>query len=183
MTARQPWSRSTPILAKARCTTPASGRPMPLAGPLSDLRLCPTGGITEATAVEFLAQPNVVCIGGSWMVDKAWIDAGAGTRSATAPRRPRRWSRPRAAEITAAARTPRVAFSSLAAGPPAIALHSGMCPHPGICRARHASAHCASFRTVVRDAVDDAAPNSYAIDTVDCVRSARSGSPQNGDGR
>ncbi|WP_058834847.1 bifunctional 4-hydroxy-2-oxoglutarate aldolase/2-dehydro-3-deoxy-phosphogluconate aldolase [Luteimonas abyssi] len=47
-----------------------------LAGPLADLRLCPTGGITEATAAEFLAQPNVVCIGGSWMVNKAWIDAG-----------------------------------------------------------------------------------------------------------
>ena len=47
-----------------------------LAGPLADLRVCPTGGITEANAAEFLAQPNVVCIGGSWMVAKAWLDAG-----------------------------------------------------------------------------------------------------------
>lgn len=47
-----------------------------LAGPLADLHLCPTGGITEANAADFLAQPNVVCIGGSWMVARAWIDAG-----------------------------------------------------------------------------------------------------------
>ncbi|PJK01142.1 2-dehydro-3-deoxyphosphogluconate aldolase [Lysobacteraceae bacterium NML91-0213] len=47
-----------------------------LAGPLADLLVCPTGGITEANAAEFLAQPNVVCIGGSWMVARPWIDAG-----------------------------------------------------------------------------------------------------------
>ena len=47
-----------------------------LAGPLADLRVCPTGGITEDNAADFLAQPNVICIGGSWMVARAWIDAG-----------------------------------------------------------------------------------------------------------
>lgn len=47
-----------------------------LAGPISELKICPTGGITEDNAAEFLAQPNVVCIGGSWMVPKAWLDAG-----------------------------------------------------------------------------------------------------------
>lgn len=47
-----------------------------LAGPLGGLRLCPTGGITEANAGEFLAQPNVLCIGGSWMVPKEWLAAG-----------------------------------------------------------------------------------------------------------
>jgi 2-dehydro-3-deoxyphosphogluconate aldolase / (4S)-4-hydroxy-2-oxoglutarate aldolase len=47
-----------------------------LAGPLAELKLCPTGGISEANAMEFLAQPNVVCIGGSWMVPKAWLAAG-----------------------------------------------------------------------------------------------------------
>ncbi|MCD9031281.1 bifunctional 4-hydroxy-2-oxoglutarate aldolase/2-dehydro-3-deoxy-phosphogluconate aldolase [Luteimonas sp. Y-2-2-4F] len=47
-----------------------------LAGPLPDLRLCPTGGIAEATAADYLAQPNVVCIGGSWMLPKAWLEAG-----------------------------------------------------------------------------------------------------------
>lgn len=47
-----------------------------LHGPVPQLKLCPTGGITEATAAEYLAQPNVVCIGGSWMVPKQWITAG-----------------------------------------------------------------------------------------------------------
>ncbi|WP_305804610.1 bifunctional 4-hydroxy-2-oxoglutarate aldolase/2-dehydro-3-deoxy-phosphogluconate aldolase [Stenotrophomonas sp. YIM B06876] len=47
-----------------------------LAGPMPDLRLCPTGGITEITAADYLQQPNVVCIGGSWMVPGDWIAAG-----------------------------------------------------------------------------------------------------------
>ena len=47
-----------------------------LAGPLADLKLCPTGGIGESTAAEYLAQPNVVCIGGSWMVPKDWLANG-----------------------------------------------------------------------------------------------------------
>ena len=47
-----------------------------LSGPLAGLRLCPTGGIGEADAGEYLAQPNVLCIGGSWMVPKDWIAAG-----------------------------------------------------------------------------------------------------------
>ncbi len=47
-----------------------------LAGPLSDLKICPTGGIGEDTAADYLSQPNVVCIGGSWMVPKNWIEAG-----------------------------------------------------------------------------------------------------------
>lgn len=44
-----------------------------LAGPLSELKICPTGGISEDNAGDYLAQPNVVCIGGSWMVPKDWI--------------------------------------------------------------------------------------------------------------
>ncbi|TWT23804.1 bifunctional 4-hydroxy-2-oxoglutarate aldolase/2-dehydro-3-deoxy-phosphogluconate aldolase [Luteimonas marina] len=47
-----------------------------LAGPIAGLKLCPTGGITEANAGEFLAQPNVLCIGGSWMVPRDWLAAG-----------------------------------------------------------------------------------------------------------
>jgi len=47
-----------------------------LAGPLAGLTLCPTGGINEDNAAEFLAQPNVACIGGSWMVPKPWLAAG-----------------------------------------------------------------------------------------------------------
>jgi 2-dehydro-3-deoxyphosphogluconate aldolase/(4S)-4-hydroxy-2-oxoglutarate aldolase len=37
------------------------------AGPFPQLRFCPTGGINLANAPEYLAQPNVVCVGGSWM--------------------------------------------------------------------------------------------------------------------
>jgi 2-dehydro-3-deoxyphosphogluconate aldolase/(4S)-4-hydroxy-2-oxoglutarate aldolase len=39
-----------------------------LAGPLPQARFCPTGGITPASAPEYLALPNVGCVGGSWMV-------------------------------------------------------------------------------------------------------------------
>src|SRR3546814_19245820 len=48
-----------------------------LAGPLADLTLCPTGGISEDNAAEFLAQPHVACVGGSWMVPRPWLAAGA----------------------------------------------------------------------------------------------------------
>jgi 2-dehydro-3-deoxyphosphogluconate aldolase / (4S)-4-hydroxy-2-oxoglutarate aldolase len=47
-----------------------------LAGPLAGMRFCPTGGITEDNAGEFLSQPNVLCVGGSWMVPRAWLDSG-----------------------------------------------------------------------------------------------------------
>jgi 2-dehydro-3-deoxyphosphogluconate aldolase/(4S)-4-hydroxy-2-oxoglutarate aldolase len=47
-----------------------------LAGPFPGLALCPTGGIGESTAAEFLRQPNVLCIGGSWMVAPEWVAAG-----------------------------------------------------------------------------------------------------------
>ena len=36
-------------------------------GPFSDVRFCPTGGVTAANAADFLALPNVVCVGGSWL--------------------------------------------------------------------------------------------------------------------
>lgn len=47
-----------------------------VAGPLPHLRFCPTGGIDEASAPDFLALPNVVCVGGSWMVPAEWIRKG-----------------------------------------------------------------------------------------------------------
>ncbi|MFC7883434.1 bifunctional 4-hydroxy-2-oxoglutarate aldolase/2-dehydro-3-deoxy-phosphogluconate aldolase [Streptomyces sp. NPDC057376] len=46
-----------------------------LAAPLPQARFCPTGGITPALAPEYLALPNVGCVGGSWMLPK---DAVAG---------------------------------------------------------------------------------------------------------
>ncbi|MGA5505571.1 bifunctional 4-hydroxy-2-oxoglutarate aldolase/2-dehydro-3-deoxy-phosphogluconate aldolase [Streptomyces umbrinus] len=39
-----------------------------LAGPLPQARFCPTGGIGPAVAPEYLALPNVLCVGGSWML-------------------------------------------------------------------------------------------------------------------
>ena len=41
-----------------------------LAAPLPDLKFCPTGGIDLAKAPSYLALPNVVCVGGSWMLPK-----------------------------------------------------------------------------------------------------------------
>jgi 2-dehydro-3-deoxyphosphogluconate aldolase / (4S)-4-hydroxy-2-oxoglutarate aldolase len=38
-----------------------------LHGPLPQVRFCPTGGITLASAPEFLVLPNVACVGGSWL--------------------------------------------------------------------------------------------------------------------
>jgi len=48
---------------------PAGGAPMLKAwhGPFNDVRFCPTGGITAGNAREFLALPNVACVGGSWL--------------------------------------------------------------------------------------------------------------------
>ncbi|WP_164410030.1 bifunctional 4-hydroxy-2-oxoglutarate aldolase/2-dehydro-3-deoxy-phosphogluconate aldolase [Streptomyces salinarius] len=46
-----------------------------LAAPLPQARFCPTGGITPASAPEYLALANVGCVGGSWMLPK---DAVAG---------------------------------------------------------------------------------------------------------
>lgn len=40
-----------------------------LTGPFGQCLFCPTGGITEASAPEWLALKNVLCIGGSWVVD------------------------------------------------------------------------------------------------------------------
>lgn len=38
-----------------------------VAGPLPDLRFCPTGGVTAQNAREYLDLPNVACVGGSWL--------------------------------------------------------------------------------------------------------------------
>jgi 2-dehydro-3-deoxyphosphogluconate aldolase/(4S)-4-hydroxy-2-oxoglutarate aldolase len=38
------------------------------AGPFTDVRFCPTGGVSLENAPQLLALPNVVCVGGSWLV-------------------------------------------------------------------------------------------------------------------
>ena len=39
------------------------------------LKFCPTGGISYDTASHFLALPNVVCVGGSWLAPKEAVEA------------------------------------------------------------------------------------------------------------
>ncbi len=47
-----------------------------LAGPFPQARFCPTGGLTEQNAADWLAQPNVVAVGGSWLTPAAEVAAG-----------------------------------------------------------------------------------------------------------
>jgi 2-dehydro-3-deoxyphosphogluconate aldolase/(4S)-4-hydroxy-2-oxoglutarate aldolase len=47
-----------------------------LAGPFPHIRVCPTGGIGEANAATWLADPNVVAVGGSWICPAADIKSG-----------------------------------------------------------------------------------------------------------
>ena len=45
-----------------------------LVGPFGSARFCPTGGITPATAPEWLALDAVLCVGGSWVVPSGPLD-------------------------------------------------------------------------------------------------------------
>ena len=56
----------------------AGGVPMlqAFAGPFADVRFCPTGGISRATAPAFLELRNVLCVGGSWVAPNALVDKG-----------------------------------------------------------------------------------------------------------
>jgi len=47
-----------------------------LAGPFPEARFCPTGGIGEANAASWLAEPNVVAVGGSWLCPAADVRSG-----------------------------------------------------------------------------------------------------------
>lgn len=47
-----------------------------VAGPLPELRFCPTGGITEASAPAYLALPSVSCVGGSWLTPRSALGEG-----------------------------------------------------------------------------------------------------------
>ena len=52
-------------------------------GPFTDVRFCPTGGVSLANAPEFLALPNVACVGGSWLVPADALAAGDWARITT----------------------------------------------------------------------------------------------------
>lgn len=45
-------------------------------GPFTDVQFCPTGGVSLANAPEFLALPNVVCVGGSWLTPANAVASG-----------------------------------------------------------------------------------------------------------
>ncbi|MBR0751770.1 bifunctional 4-hydroxy-2-oxoglutarate aldolase/2-dehydro-3-deoxy-phosphogluconate aldolase [Bradyrhizobium jicamae] len=47
-----------------------------LAGPFPNVRVCPTGGIGENNAATWLAEPNVLAVGGSWLCPTAEIRSG-----------------------------------------------------------------------------------------------------------
>jgi len=57
-----------------------------LSAPLPQVAFCPTGGITLANAREYLALPNVLCVGMSSVVTKEWLASGdyAAIRAAAA---------------------------------------------------------------------------------------------------
>lgn len=47
-----------------------------LAGPYSHMAFMPTGGVSPENAAAYLAQKNVVCCGGSWMVPEKLLESG-----------------------------------------------------------------------------------------------------------
>ncbi|MET8989227.1 bifunctional 4-hydroxy-2-oxoglutarate aldolase/2-dehydro-3-deoxy-phosphogluconate aldolase [Nonomuraea wenchangensis] len=47
-----------------------------LSGPIPDVRFCPTGGIRATTAADYLALPNVGCVGGTWLTPADALSAG-----------------------------------------------------------------------------------------------------------
>lgn len=75
---------------------PAGGRAYlsALASPLPQLTFCPTGGVTLESAPAYLKLPNVVCVGGSWMIGrdkvaaKDWAAITEASRSAAALKAP-----------------------------------------------------------------------------------------------
>lgn len=48
-----------------------------LIGPFGQCKFCPTGGIKQETAADWLAVPEILCVGGSWLVGKGVPDAAA----------------------------------------------------------------------------------------------------------
>ena len=57
-----------------------------LAAPFYQCRFCPTGGITEATARDWLAVEPVECVGGSWVTGGTLAEIEAKARAAAALR-------------------------------------------------------------------------------------------------
>lgn len=47
-----------------------------LHGPLPQARFCPTGGVSPANLASYLALPNVICCGGSWVAPAEMLASG-----------------------------------------------------------------------------------------------------------
>ncbi|MEJ6388876.1 bifunctional 4-hydroxy-2-oxoglutarate aldolase/2-dehydro-3-deoxy-phosphogluconate aldolase [Gymnodinialimonas ulvae] len=47
-----------------------------IGAPIPQVAFCPTGGVSPANAKDYLALPNVLCAGGSWVAPKAAVDKG-----------------------------------------------------------------------------------------------------------
>jgi len=48
-----------------------------LIGPFGQCKFCPTGGIKQETAGDWLAVPEILCVGGSWLIGKGAPDVAA----------------------------------------------------------------------------------------------------------
>lgn len=46
-----------------------------IAGPVPQVRFCPTGGVTAANLRDYLALPNVAAVGGTWLAPRALVEA------------------------------------------------------------------------------------------------------------
>jgi 2-dehydro-3-deoxyphosphogluconate aldolase / (4S)-4-hydroxy-2-oxoglutarate aldolase len=55
-----------------------------LIGPFGQCKFCPTGGIKQETAADWLAVPEILCVGGSWLVGKGQPDVAAIEAAASA---------------------------------------------------------------------------------------------------
>lgn len=70
----------------------AGGAPVmkAMAGPFTNIKFCPTGGIGLGNAMDYLALPNVMCVGGSWIAkpndirEKRWKEIEQLAREAAA---------------------------------------------------------------------------------------------------
>lgn len=47
-----------------------------ISAPIADMVFCPTGGVSPSNVATYLSLPNVVCVGGSWVVPDAAVKAG-----------------------------------------------------------------------------------------------------------
>ncbi|WP_100633045.1 bifunctional 4-hydroxy-2-oxoglutarate aldolase/2-dehydro-3-deoxy-phosphogluconate aldolase [Pseudomonas qingdaonensis] len=49
-------------------------------GPFGEVRFCPTGGVNPGNVKQYMALANVMCVGGTWMLDSSWIKNGEWAR-------------------------------------------------------------------------------------------------------